>query len=327
MKQAEREIISNTKKLLADNRIDVFIGYEQGTLPFRTSPCFVHTDPEVQKLVWNSFCANNLSVYLPHLLRQRKGHEHTRVGILCKGCDNRSVVELIKEKQLSRDDIVIIGISCAGIVDSTKLQSRLNGGRIIGFDETPDAIVVRLENEEKTFKKSEFLCEACRHCAHPIPNVYDILVRSEQLFPQPVVSDPRVTEFRARNRDQRWRTLEHEMSKCIRCYACRNACPNCYCKECFAEQTAPKWIGVTNDLSDIIFFHVMRIFHQAGRCVDCGACVRACPMGVDLRLFTRMLVDEVTDRFGYEPGLSTKDNAPLSAYRIDDEQTFMVEPE
>lgn len=327
MKQAEHEIIENAKKLLADKRISIFLGYEQGTLPFRSSPCFVRTDQEVQKLVWNSFCVNNLSTYLPYLFRDRKANERTRVGILCKGCDNRSVVELIKEKQIRREDLFIIGISCTGIVDYNKIQSQLNGCKIIKVDETTDAIVVRLENEEKIFEKSEFLCESCRYCSHPVPNLYDILVRTEQWAPQPVDADPRIAEFKAKSREKRWQILEQEMSKCIRCYACRNACPNCYCKECFAEQTSPSWIGITSDLSDIILFHVMRSFHQAGRCVDCGACVRACPMNVDLRLFTRMLVEEVKERFNYEPGLSIEDSAPLSAYSIDDEQSFMVEPD
>ena len=67
--------------------------------------------------------------------------------------------------------------------------------------------------------------------------------------------------------------------------------------------------------------------HQAGRCVDCGACVRACPMDIDLRLFTRMLVDEVKERFGYEPGLSLEELPPLAAYRLEDKQDFMTEPE
>lgn len=71
----------------------------------------------------------------------------------------------------------------------------------------------------------------------------------------------------------------------------------------------------------------MRIFHQAGRCVDCGACVRACPMNINLRLFTRVLVDEVKERFGYEPGVSIKEPPPLATFSLNDKQEFMTEPD
>lgn len=84
---------------------------------------------------------------------------------------------------------------------------------------------------------------------------------------------------------------------------------------------------MTTDLTDIIFYHTIRIFHQAGRCVDCGACVRACPMNINLRLFTRMLVDEVKERFGYEPGVAPEELQPLATYSAKDKQDFMIEPE
>ncbi len=99
MKRAEHEIRSNVGKLLKQKKIDVFIGYEKGTLPLRTSPCFVSSEKEARKLIWNSFCTNNLAVYLPHIMSRVKNKRSTRVGIICKGCDSRSLVELIKEKQ------------------------------------------------------------------------------------------------------------------------------------------------------------------------------------------------------------------------------------
>ena len=139
--------------------------------------------------------------------------------------------------------------------------------------------------------------------------------------------DPTANNFAEKGRKQRWDAIEKELGRCIRCYACRNACPNCYCKECFAEQTNPRWCGVSNDLSDIVFYHMVRIFHQAGRCVDCGACLRACPMDIDLRLLTRMLVDEVKERFGYEPGVIQEQAQPFACYNTDDKQDFMVDLE
>ena len=154
-----------------------------------------------------------------------------------------------------------------------------------------------------------------------------MLIRAVQPSPAVTLPDPVVKSLSAKTYVERSELFKQAIRKCIRCYACRNACPNCYCKECFAEQTDPRWINITNDLSEIAFFHMTRIFHQAGRCVDCGACVRACPMDIDLRPFTRMLVDEVKDRFNYDPGISQNEKPPLATFTIQDKQEFMTEPE
>ncbi|GAF73983.1 unnamed protein product [marine sediment metagenome] len=92
------------------------------------------------------------------------------------------------------------------------------------------------------------------------------------------------------------------------------------------DQSLPRWTGITNDISDTMFFHIGRIFHQAGRCVDCGACVAACPVGIDLRKFTYKLVKDVKNLYEYEAGLSLEELPPLATYKPDDEQEFMTEP-
>ncbi len=325
MKQTEHEIISTAEKLLADNIIDIFIGYENGSLPLRTSPCLLSVKDDVRNLVWNSFCSNNLAVYLPRILSSSK--KLKRIGILCKGCDSRSLVNLIQENQIKRDKLYIIGISCSGIVDSKKLLAELDSDEIKAVDDDSENIIVEVDDGEKKFQKKDYLYESCLNCKYPTPTVYDILIRSTQLSPEVTTPDLMVTAFSSKSREERWQIFEQEVSKCIRCYACRNACPNCYCKECFAEQTKPKWLGVTNELSDLMFYHIIRILHQAGRCVDCGACARACPMNISLRLFTRMLVDEVKERFGYEPGVSLKEQPVLATFKDNDKQEFMTEPE
>jgi len=132
--------------------------------------------------------------------------------------------------------------------------------------------------------------------------------------------------FKNKTRDERWEYFLSEMSKCIRCNACRQACPNCYCKECFAEQTDLKWIGVSNNISDVMMFHLIRIFHQAGRCVECDACHRACPMGIDLKTFTSMIVQDVEGLFDYYPGFDVSRISPISTFNPDDKDDFITEP-
>jgi formate dehydrogenase subunit beta len=135
-----------------------------------------------------------------------------------------------------------------------------------------------------------------------------------------------ISEFESKSPEERWAYFTGEISKCIRCYACRQACPNCYCKVCFADQTKPRWIGPTDDLSEVMAYHIGRIFHQAGRCVECDACVRACPMGIDLRVFTRKVGKDVNELFGYVPGKSAEDLPPLCTFTEADSEEFITEP-
>ena len=100
----------------------------------------------------------------------------------------------------------------------------------------------------------------------------------------------------------------------------------CYCKDCLLDQTRPRWVGAGTDISDVTLYHLVRAFHMAGRCTECGACARACPMGIDARLLVRKLNLEVEDLFGYRPGAAV-DAAPLlSAFTMDDPQEFLTEP-
>jgi len=132
-----------------------------------------------------------------------------------------------------------------------------------------------------------------------------------------------VKEFAAKSEEERWDYVTKELGKCIRCYGCRNACPFCYCRECFVDNTQPKWIGKTIDLTDTQLFHLVRAFHLAGRCVDCGACERACPMGVDLRMLNKKLEQDVEDMFGYKAGLSLEELPALSTFKPDDQEEFI----
>lgn len=321
MKDLLKDMIEAVSKAFSDANIDLFIGYENGTTPLRTAPSFAVSPDQVKNLVWNSLCSNNLAAYLPNIINARN-KKFKKVGILCKGCDSRSVVGLIREKQIRREDVFILGLACPGMVDVRRLLKDIGDEEILGVSEDTDSIMVNSRGGQKNFLRAKYLYQCCAYCEHQKPLLYDVLIGDTEIK-KAVVADQSI----AQTRQERWQRFEREMSKCIRCYACRNACPNCYCKECFAEQTKPKWFSVTADQSDVMFYHIGRIFHQAGRCVDCGACVRACPMDVDLRQFAHFLIDEVKQRYGYEPGLALEEPTLLGIFESDDKQEFMTEPE
>ena len=326
----ENNLRETVRGLFAEEKVDLVIGHERGTLPLTTTPCFISDAGDADRLVWNGFCGNNLATYLPAMFRPdpraRRGDppKRPKVGIVVKGCDGRSVVGHIAEHQLQREDVVLIGMPCSGMVDMRKLRERLDDREMVeGREEEDQIVVVDDAGTELRFAREEVLSDWCRACRHPVPPVYDVWIEGGTSRTPAPDSFAEIAAFEEEPVDARWAHFEREMSKCIRCYACRNACPLCYCTTCFAEETRPRWIGIADAAPDVMAFHVGRIFHTAGRCVECGACEAACPMGVDLRTFTRKLAKDVKELFDYEAGMDAEEVPPLGTFEMDDPNEFV----
>lgn len=309
-----REIV---RKLLRQKEADLIIGFERGSVPLHSTPCFIRNEERAERLIWNSFCDNNLANYL--MKRSEK------VAIIAKGCDARAVVELIKERQIPREQVVIIGIPCQGMVDRRRIEAEFEGKEILEGEEQDEKLILNGDGFTKVLAMDKYLYPCCQVCTHRNPTTYDILIE-ETVTEKATDQYPDIGEFEAKPPEERWQYISDEVNKCIRCYACRNACPLCYCKECFVDKTRPQWIGKTIDTNDTFIFHIMRAFHLAGRCVECGACERACPMGVDIRKLNRKLSADVKELFDYKTGTSLDQVAPLATFSPDDPEEFMLNP-
>ena len=123
--------------------------------------------------------------------------------------------------------------------------------------------------------------------------------------------------------EEKRRHFAELVSPCIRCYACRNACPLCYCPTCFVDESRPQWVGKSTDPVDTMTFHFLRAYHCAGRCTDCGACERVCPVGIPVREFTSKLNKDALELFGWEAGLDRNQRPPLDLYKVDDYNDFV----
>jgi ferredoxin len=281
--------------------------------------------------VWNANCATNLATYLPQLFKRPEGQKGEwvppKVGVVVKGCDSRSVVGLIKEKQIPRDRLFVIGVSCEGMIDRHEVGRALGTAGLAEakIDET-SVQAIGTDGTKKQIDIAEALAASCKVCQHRSAVISDLSLGDAPASPSEASHYEAVTEFETKSPQERWEHLVAELSRCIRCYACREACPNCYCQECFADETAPKWLGVTTDLADVIVFHLGRALHQAGRCVDCGACVAACPQGIDLRLLNQKINKDVEELFGAQAGLTLEEAEALLSFRMEDDQSFMTEP-
>jgi len=299
---------------LQTGEIEVFIGYEAGPVPLRATPAFIRKPEDVGRLIWDATCENNLAAFLPK-------YRGKKVGIMVKGCDARAIVGLMQEAQWSRENLRIVGVACPGVVDPRKVAGALG----VSVDEIEDA---RLDGDGvavdgRVLALADVLHDTCTHCEGHVPAMYDVLFGTyDGEDSEPDYSHVRAME--ALDTDGRWERFTAEVSRCTLCYACRNACPLCYCSQCFVDHTMPRWVNQTVEPSDVQFFHIMRTFHLAGRCVGCGACTRACPQGVNLRLLLDKLRLDVAELFGYEAGVDPEAKPPLATYREDDPNDFVM---
>ncbi len=302
------------KRLFKEDKIDFFIGYEKGTNPFFPRPTIISGPDEVDNLIWNSNCGLNLCNYLT-------GRKE-RIGIIANGCTSRNIVNHILEKQITRDQLYIVGIPCTGIIDYRMLQAAVDEKEILEIEEQKDNLKVIGNGFEKSLKKEDFLQDNCLTCTHHNPVIYDEMVGDpvEEASDRPSYKD--LEEIENMPIEKRRLHIQELIQRCIRCYACRNVCPLCYCPTCFVDERIP-WFGKSIDPTDTLTFHILRAFHCAGRCTDCGACERVCPMAIPVRIFTKKLNKEAFDIFSWEAGLSLDQKPLLTAYKKDDYDDFL----
>ncbi len=328
------KIRSKAKELLASEKISAFVGFTDGTLPMISRPFIARNPEDVDRLVFNSFCVVNPAVYLPPLLKSFEPPRRPtdpppegplpKVGILATGCWSRNILIQVQENQIARERVIVLGTGCRGMVDIRKVQSMIDGKEIEKAYELDDMISVSGKGFSEKIPLEDVLRDNCLSCIYPNPVIMDYSVGDQAPERKVYNRFPLVDEIESRSSDQRWEWFQNEISSCIRCYACRNVCPLCYCPTCFVDDSTPQWVGKSLDSADTSIFHILRAFHCAGRCTNCGSCETVCPMGINMRVLTSKLTKDVIDFYGTEAGLDKEAPLPLTTYGKTDQQDFMV---
>ncbi|MBR4941486.1 MAG: 4Fe-4S dicluster domain-containing protein, partial [Clostridia bacterium] len=167
----------------------------------------------------------------------------------------------------------------------------------------------------ETVKGADATAERCLACKSKKHVAYDELFGEEG---EVVASDrfDEVAKLEALTPDERFAFWQSELSRCIRCNACRDVCPACTCEKCVFNNPAS---GVENKAAANSFeekmFHIIRAFHVAGRCTDCGECSRVCPQRIPLHLLNRKFIRDIDNFYGeYQAGAEVGSRAPLVNY-------------
>ena len=278
MSNVQKQIQDKVRDLLAAGTISYCIGWGATRFEDKTTPVFITKPEDAEKLVWNRYCINGTAKYL---LDDR--FPEGKIGILARGCDSRAINRIIKDKQIKREDLYIIGVVCDG--------------------------------------KENPVCEGCQHMT---PLVYDELIGTpveEKINPDRFKE---VEEFEKLSPDERYEFWAKQYDKCIHCYACRNVCPACNCRECYADQARESWQGKQNNRNSNQVYGLTRAYHVGDRCIECGECERACPMGLPIMRQTKKMLKDINDLFGsYECGMGDEQEHILGAFDLGDRDEFM----
>ncbi len=300
--------------------LDGVLGWEPGHDGLHAVPVFVDKPEDIHRLMWSPLCVHNLSGYLvknPPLMPRGDGKDAKKVGICVKGCDSRSLVALQQEKFIDRDRLYILGFPCEGTVNWRNVMKKLPALKgVVSVRREGRELKVEDSRGSHSLPWEEALARRCLRCAYPNPLVHDVLVGSPV---EPSVQGDAayglVKEMDAESLEDRLSFWRKTLDRCIRCYACRNACPLCVCQDrCIVETREPKWLTQRMGTSEKFMFHMIHSLHLAGRCTECGECERVCPMEIPVTLMKEKLNQITKELLAYEAGIDPEAVPPLLTF-------------
>ncbi len=308
------------KDVLSRDDVACLVGYEKGSYGFRVAPCVLTSPDEVDRLIFSPLCVHNLVNYLT--LENigplgKKDISDGKIAVVVKGCDSRAVAMVAAENGIDRDKLVVIGVHSPGVVDIAKLEKR--------FPDVVDPAEVSLQNgkvlvsvngKADEVPADELLSDKCKSCKDSTPVIYDEIAGEKRVGEEDTFAD--VAEEEGKSLEEKGAKWQQELSKCIRCYACRNVCPLCYCSDCVLDRLRPQFIRRSVEFSENLHFHITRAFHLAGRCIGCGECARVCPQSIPLMDLNRKLAKDVKDLFDYEAGTDPEAKPLFATFKPED---------
>ncbi|WP_318743915.1 4Fe-4S dicluster domain-containing protein [Treponema sp.] len=309
----QEKLIARAKELLAEGKVQKVVGWSKGLFEDDITPAVFSSAEELDKgFVFNKYCKANLSKYLVKITHEIEVKKSTTrmnntmakqrdpnaqdapipsevVLVFLKPADTYSFTQLLKENRITRDDVYAIGVPC---------QDTLDGGA------------------------------ACGPCAGKTHVSCDELIGAEpgQVYQGENKTMEMVAKIEAMTDDERFEFWRGEMSRCIRCNACRNVCPACTCEKCVFDNNA---LYTTQKVAETSFeenlFHIIRAWHVTGRCTGCGECSRVCPQGIPLHLLNGKMAKDINEIYGpYQAGADMESKPAMLRFEENDPETTIV---
>ncbi len=308
-------LVEKAVSLLENGTVDRVLGWKKGEFDYDITPAVFNNAEELCEFVWNDFCGANFSKYL--IANTKK--TQSKVLVFLKPCDTYSFNQLLTEHRFDREKVYAIGIPCEGMADINKVKEIVGDG--VASIECADTInVSTIYSDEVTeIAPASVLAERCVNCKSKKHVAYDELIGEDGEVLESNRFDE-VERLEKMSADERFAFWQNELSRCIRCNACRDICPACTCEKCVFDNPAHSLENKApaNSFEEKMF-HIIRAFHVAGRCTDCGECSRVCPQHIPLHLLNRKFIKDIDNFYGdYQAGAEVGSRAPLVNYTTED---------
>jgi formate dehydrogenase subunit beta len=270
-----------------------------------------------------------------------------KIGAVMRMCEIRAAIELCKLEQAHLKDVSFISLDCRGVTPVEDHFAGTNGTvreacRICDqFTLNEDNPVTGVDLHLATMGVGESTTLLV-----PVGKKgMDIL---DRLGIEPVEDTSgwskevqRVRGERRKTRQESLEKLRNEITgveniskvfdRCIQCHACRNVCPICHCRVCFAGKdptgdTRSDYLGRAGMLGGIccvpeqLLFHLGRMSHMSLSCVSCGTCEDVCPVDIPVGRIFSMVGQSTQEIFGYMPGRNTDEELPSTKFELQELQ-------
>ncbi len=310
-------------ELLTDGTVDRVLGWKKGDFTYDITPAVFESASEIEKdFVYSPFCGANLSKYLV-----KESRREGKILVFLKPCDSYSLAQLINEHRVIKENVYAVGIECYGKADIDKVREKVGADIITGVAEKDGVLkVYGISDDSREAPLYEVLLEKCVSCKSKKHPIYDELIGDEGEKTEDCGRFDEVAKLEEMTPEERYEFWRGELSRCIRCNACRNACPACTCEKCvFDNDKSGIAQKAASDSFEENMFHIIRAFHVAGRCTDCGECTRACPQHIPLHLLNRKFIKDINVLYGeYQAGEEVGSRSPLTDFTYGDAEPDIV---
>ena len=287
MQEIAERIRARALELLVNGSVARVLGWEKGETETDRTPALFENADEMKNFVYDEYTGANLSKFA-FKLKRLEG----RTLVVLKPCDTLSFRQLLKEHRMEKDGFYIVGAGCKGMKDENGLLAK---------------------------------CECCKGKEFEI---FDEIIDDEESR-RPIAAADRMSEVARLEKmtaEERYAFWRNELSRCIRCNACRNVCPACTCEKCVFDNNA-SGAATKAPVTDFEenMFHIIRAYHVAGRCTDCGECSRVCPQRIPLHLLNRKFIKDMNELYGsYQAGEGEEERTPMTSYTKTDADPAIV---